>query len=644
MSKYEAPRENADVERAFRQVTNSPTQKTGAKPTPRSAAQRAEAERKRRILIISICAAVLVVLIGLIIGMIVLAGGPEDDGRILSNVYAGNVNLSGMTLEEAKSALHLATDNTFTQTDMVVKLPDTSIVLTPEETKAALDVDAVAEAAYNYGRTGSKSDLKKAKEEAKNSTYTIPLLPYLTLDLDQIRDTIETFCSSYSSQMKEPEITLEGERPVYDPERPDAKVEHQTLTIVMGTPDYTLDAGDVYDHVLDAYSLNQLTLQYEAPTLTEPTKPDANAIFLAHCVSPENAFVDPETFDVIPEVYGYGFDVDALQKRIDEAYYGDTIEITLEFLVPQIKAEDLGDEMFRDVLGQCVADTEMDSSGRKSNMLKACQTIHDYVIQTGEEFSFNDVLGKLSVRNGYTKAPVSQYIATDGIMGGGISQAASALYYCALVANLDIIERHNHEYRVDFSEPGLDAYVDGGNHDLRFRNNTGSPIRILAEAAGGKVSICLLGVNALNYDVELTTKIVGERAPKTVYQYVDKDNVLGQKDGDVLQEGITACDVEVYLDKYDTETGELLSSLQVSTSQYAGRDRIEVQIESEVPPTTEPAPTEPSDEPQPSEPAPSDEPQPSEPEPQPSEPEPSDEPDPSEPEPQPSENTELNAA
>ena len=92
-----------------------------------------------------------------------------------------------------------------------------------------------------------------------------------------------------------------------------------------------------------------------------------------------------------------------------------------------------------------------------------------------------------------------------------------------------------------------------------------------------------------------------------MYQYVDKDNVLGQKDGDILQEGITGYDVDVYMDKYDRETGELLSSLQVSTSAYVKQDQIQVRIESEQPsteptedptdPTDEPTPTDPTDEP-----------------------------------------------
>ena len=157
-------RENAEVDKAFRQVSGGSTQKT---PNARQIAERKKAAQNRKIAIISICSVILVVLIGLIIGMIVYAGRDTDNGKILDNVYAGGVNLGGMTVEDAKNALHLATDNTFSKKDLVIKLPDTAFKLSPADTGAKLDVDAVVEAAYNYGRTGTDAENKKAQQNAE---------------------------------------------------------------------------------------------------------------------------------------------------------------------------------------------------------------------------------------------------------------------------------------------------------------------------------------------------------------------------------------------------------------------------------------------------------------------------------------------
>jgi hypothetical protein len=136
MANQSNKRENAQVDKAYRQVSGNTR-----RPTARQIAERKRAIRNRKIAIITVCSVILVVLIGLIVGMIVYANRNKDDGLILNNVYAAGINLGGMTQEDAKNALHLVTDNTFTQKDMVIKLPDATITLPACETGAKLNVD-----------------------------------------------------------------------------------------------------------------------------------------------------------------------------------------------------------------------------------------------------------------------------------------------------------------------------------------------------------------------------------------------------------------------------------------------------------------------------------------------------------------------
>lgn len=596
MGKYEntrgmTDRENAEVEKAFRQVTNaSPSPK---KPTAKQIAARKKAAQNRKIAIISICGIILVLLIGLIIGMIIYSNRNTDDGKILDNVCAGGVNLGGMTVEEAKNALHLATDNTFSAKDMVVKLPDTSFTLSPADTGAKLDVDAVVEAAYNYGRTGTEAENKQAQNNAATTIHTIALLPYLDLDLRYIQSTIEDFCNSYSSTMTQPTVLVRGDRPAYDPEYPDLPAVHQTMLITMGTPDYKLAADDLYDCVLDSYSLNELTVSYQAPTLTDPDIPSAEALFNEHCLAPVDAVIDDVTFEVTPEIYGYGFDIEAVQKLIDEAEYGETIEITLDFIMPDITAKMLTEDLFLDLLATFTCDNPSgNTAGRNTNLLLSCEAISGFVLKAGEEFSFNQVVGRLTAEKGYQKAPGFRSGVETDILGAGVSQTASALYYCALMSDLEILERHNNGYAVDYIGLGLDACVNWGSQDLRFRNNTSSPIRIVAMADGSKVTINIFGIDEREYDLELRTEIIAQHDPETVYQVMDKNNVMGYEDGRVLISGITGYDVKVYMDKLHKQTGVLTSSDLVNSSNYSKRDQKVVQIESDEPISD---PTDPSD-------------------------------------------------
>lgn len=660
MGKYEntrgmTPRETEELERSFEQVTKAASApKQGSKPADKAASKsnakpnakkkkpltKQQIARNRKILIISICAAVLLILIGVIVLMIATMDTDEDDGRILSNVYAGGVNLGGMTVDEAKSALHLATDSTFARKDMVIRLPDDSIVLSPSDTGAKLDVDAVVDAAYSYGRTGSESDFAQAKKDAAATSHTIALLPYLNLDLPYIQGVIEDFCDSYSSVMTQPTAKLEGERPEFDPKNPDRSVEHQLLVITMGTPDYVLDVEDLYDRVLDAYSLNELSVSYEAPALTEPDLPDAQALFNEFCTEAQDAVIDEVTFEVTPEVYGYGFDIDEVSQLIAQAEYGDVIEIELDFLLPHVTQDDLSGELFLDTLASYISiNSASNSTSRNTNLKLSCEALDGYVIKDGEEFSFNELLGRLTAEKGYKKAPAIVNGEEVSTLGGGVSQTASALYYCALQADLEILERHNHTYAVSFVPLGFDANVEWGSKDLRFRNNTGNPLRICASASDGTVSIELVGTDSRSYTVELQSQIVAELTPETIYQTMAKDNILGYKDGDVLVEPITGYVIDTYMNRLDKTTGALLTTKSIDTAHYSKRDQQVVAIEPDttiIPdPTVPVTPTDPTAPVDPTDPSVPADPDPTDPVEQPTEPDPSDsselpaEPDPS---------------
>lgn len=581
-------RENTEVDKAFRQVSGS-----GKRPTARQIAERKKAARNRKIAIISVCSVILVVLIGLIIGMIVYAGRDTDDGRILDNVCAGGVNLGGMTVEEAKNALHLATDNTFSKKDLVVKLPDASIKLSPADTGAKLDVDAVVQAAYDYGRTGTDAENKKAHQSASTTIHTIALLPYLDLDLRYIQRTIDEFCSSYSSSMTQPSVMLRGDRPAYDPEYPDLSGPHQTMVITIGIPDYTLNADKVYDRVLDAYSLNELEITYKAPQQMEPLKLNAQELFDEHCLKPEDATLDDETFEVTPEVYGYGFDVDAVQKLIDSADYGQTLEIKLGFIAPDITAKDLTENLFQDLLATYTCTLNDATEGWINNLKVACEAISGTVLKEDEDFSFNRLLGRPSTGKGYMKAPGYRSGLETDILGAGIEQVASTLYYCVLMSDLGLQERHNNGYVVEYAELGLDVCISWGSQDLRFVNDTDAPIRIVAEANGGSVTVRIFGTDNRKYDITLKTDIINTYEPETIYQVMDKDNFSNYTDGQILVSGITGYDVEVYKIKLHKQTGNEVSKTLIDTSNYNKRDQKEVQIESD--PIVEPDPSEPSE-------------------------------------------------
>lgn len=117
----------------------------------------------------------------------------------------------------------------------------------------------------------------------------------------------------------------------------------------------------------------------------------------------------------------------------------------------------------------------------------------DALIAPGEEFSFLDKVGLTTTDRGYVEANTyTNGTVTTGI-GGGICQVSSTLYNAALLADLEITQRYNHSRPVKYVPYGLDATVGDYAPDLRFVNNTGNYIYLVASTTDKALTIQFYG-------------------------------------------------------------------------------------------------------------------------------------------------------
>ena len=565
--------------------TQTPTRpKKNKKQRPDAATARRltiiKARNKRISLIaVGLCLCV-VILAGIITGVhFLLQHTPEKDDKILPNVYVGGINIGGLTQEDARNVIQLSLIPILTQEDMVVNLPNDTLRLSPADTGISLDVETLVNVAFSYGRSGSKLEQRILRAQAETRDHHIALLPYLMLDLEYVQDAVEEFCNAYQTELIHPTVALQGERPVYGASG-NTPVVHQTLVVTMGSPESELSPDAIYNMILDGYSLMQMAQEYEAPIAVEPERPDAQTIFDQLCQLPQDATIDNNTFDITPEIYGYGFNVENLQRQIDRAEYGQVIQVTLDFLLPDITVKALNTNLFKDTLASYVSKcTDGTNSNRDKNLQLSCAAINGYILKVGESFDFDDILGPRTKNKGYREAPTYSG-STTSIVGGGINQTASALYYCALQAGLTINERHAHRYAVTYTPMGTDASITYGSESLVFTNNTSAPIRIIATAQGSTVSITFMGTEDRDYTLKLETVVKETFAPSTVYQYMVKDNAFGYVDGQVTQTSQTGYAIEIYLCKYDKKTNQLVERVLLEEARYEARDRIVIKIES----------------------------------------------------------------
>ena len=567
-----------------------------SRPAPKSNQSRGQAAASRKknggkkllITLCSIAAVLLLMIIGMVIYLLIPA---PDDGLILSNVTVAGIDLGGMTPGDAKDALHRATDLTYTQEDMVVQIADTTLHLSPADTGVSLDVDAIVEAAYSYGRNGTKAENKQAKENAATSVHDIDVLPYLNLDTEYIQRVMEEQDPKFNSEFTESSFELVGEAPELNGEFFDETAPCQTLMLHMGTPGRSLDMEAVYGQILKAYRTNtfEITVEVEQEDRL-PTPLDLDAIYELYCSEPVDAAMDMETFEVGYEIYGYSFDMEAAQKLLDEAAYGDIVEIPMQYTAPAVLKEAVDGVLFRDVLGSYETKHTADTN-RNTNLELACKAINGTVLNPGDVFDYNTVVGKRTAEAGYKSADAYSGGKTVKTLGGGICQVSSTLYYCTLVADLEIVDRSPHSYVSSYMPMGMDATVSWGGPEFKFKNSTNYPIRIEAEVSGGYVKVKLLGTDEKDYYIKMEYEVVAYESPTTVYEEYAPDNAEGYKDGQTIQSSYKGYTVKTYKCKYDKENDELISRDFDRTSKYKKRDKIVVKIVKNPEPTT--APTDP---------------------------------------------------
>jgi len=124
--------------------------------------------------------------------------------------------------------------------------------------------------------------------------------------------------------------------------------------------------------------------------------------------------------------------------------------------------------------------------GRVHNIALAAAKIDGRVLQPGEVFSFNEVVGPRDAAHGWAQA--SEIYQGEFVLGygGGICQVTSTLYNAVLLGGLEIRERYHHDRPLQYINPGRDATVVWGLLDFRFRNSLSVPVRLAVRLVEGE--------------------------------------------------------------------------------------------------------------------------------------------------------------
>lgn len=161
------------------------------------------------------------------------------------------------------------------------------------------------------------------------------------------------------------------------------------------------------------------------------------------------------------------------------------------------------------------------------NMQMALSRINGTILNPGQIFSYNETVGdSTSADTGFLPAGgISGGILVQ-MYGGGICQASTTLYGAVLRAGLEIVERDCHSMKSTYCPIGLDATVDYGNIDFKFKNNMETPIYLQAWMDGVTLYVSVYGCLPEEWDrVEIESQETGSEPPLGTVSFAEDENL-----------------------------------------------------------------------------------------------------------------------
>lgn len=186
-------------------------------------------------------------------------------------------------------------------------------------------------------------------------------------------------------------------------------------------------------------------------------------------------------FNVTPDVKGYKLEKDKLHSGIIDKINGELGgDVDINAPITEITAAVTGKLLstVNEKIASFGTSYTTSTYERSNNIALATRSINGRLLLPGDTFSFNETVGERTRARGYKEAGVIINNQIESGLGGGICQVSSTLYNAMLKTEIKSTERRRHSLRSSYVGLGLDATVDWGNIDYKFKNTLAYPIYI----------------------------------------------------------------------------------------------------------------------------------------------------------------------
>ena len=469
-----------------------------------------------------ICFVCVLVLFSLIFALINI-----NNEKIYKNISIMGIDVSNLTQEEARKKLNDVINGKLKE-ELILKKDDYETSINANQIEATFDIDVAVNKAYNIGKDGN------IVTNNYGILSTILFGRKIDCDLNYSEEALNKKIAEISANLPWSKV----DNSYY--------IEDDEFIIVKGTEGIQIQNEVLKDSIINA--IKNVNTKNDIITIpTEIAKPgEINLSEIRNEIYKEvqDAYISENPTTVHADVTGVDLGISMEEAKQILSEDKKEYVIPLKITKPKKTLSDLGKEAFPNKLATYSTRYNPINKNRSNNVELSAKKINGIILMPGETFSYNKTVGERTISEGYKEAGAYAGGRVVQDVGGGICQTSSTLYNVALLANLEIVDRTNHQFLTSYIPEGRDATVTWGGIDFKFKNPRKYPIKIEARAKNGVCTMSVYGIKEeKEYDVEIQS-IVKSYLPYTT-KYVDDASL--EKGQEVIEQyGYEGCTCETY--------------------------------------------------------------------------------------------------
>lgn len=401
-----------------------------------------------------------------------------NNSNISSGISILGVDVSGLDKEAAIDKISTYVEDSLENHDIILKHNEFETNIGHKQIETKINVLSAIDAAFKIG--SGNNIFTNSFKKISLLLNPVDIKPNLSINTEQLNTTLSDISTQLPDSVKESDYYIDGNNLVVTTGKQGVVIDNQKMIEII-----TSKVSDL-SYINGAIDIATIDMQ--------PADINIESIYNEIHKDAVDAHYDSETHIVYPEENGLDFKIPLEEAKAMISEQKEEYTIPLQTLKPTITTNMIGMEAFPHLLSSFSTKYPASNRDRTTNLKLAASKVNGTVVLPGQTFSYNSVVGERTIAAGYKEAAVYQDGQVVQGLGGGICQISTTLYNAALYANLEIVERRNHQFVPSYVGAGRDATVVYGSQDFKFKNNRNYAIKITCSVDRGIATFNIYGL------------------------------------------------------------------------------------------------------------------------------------------------------